>query len=112
MEDPHGILPTVEEMIADMVKTDGSTPFTLPQSGVDPQIDSHLTTKKYVDKIVREHANAEDPHNILPEVHYLLQQYVKTADIYSKSQLYTKTDIDTQAKQYIKKDGTTPFTKA
>ena len=37
MEDPHGILPTVAEMIADTVKSDGSTPFTAPQTGVDPQ---------------------------------------------------------------------------
>ena len=112
MEDPHGILPTVEQMIVDMVKTDGSTPFTQPQSGVDPQTDKHLTTKKYVDRLLREHLNAEDPHNILQEVKYLLQQYVKNSDVYAKSQLYTKQDIDDQSKQYIKNDGTTPFTKA
>lgn len=112
MEDPHGILPTVEQMIVDMVKTDGSTPFTQPQPGVDPQTDKHLTTKKYVDRLLREHLNAEDPHNILQEVKYLLQQYVKNSDVYAKSQLYTKQDIDDQSKQYIKNDGTTPFTKA
>lgn len=36
MEDPHGILPTVEEMIEGMVKSDGTTPFLMPQRGVDP----------------------------------------------------------------------------
>ena len=36
MEDPHGILPAVVEMIANMVKTDGSTPFVAPQTGIDP----------------------------------------------------------------------------
>ena len=112
MEDPHGILPTVAEMIADMVKADGSTPFTAPQTGVDPQTAQHLTTKNYVDKLVREHVNADDPHNILPEVAILLEKYVRITDVYVKSQLYTKQDIDNQAKDYIRKDGSTPFTKA
>ena len=112
MEDPHGILPTVAEMIADMVKSDGSTPFTAPQTGVDPQTAQHLTTKNYVDRLVREHVNADDPHNILPEVAILLEKYVKITDVYVKSQLYTKQDIDNQAKNYIRKDGSTPFTKA
>ena len=112
MEDPHGILPTVAEMIADMVKSDGSTPFTAPQTGVDPQTAQHLTTKNYVDKLVREHVNADDPHNILPEVAILLEKYVRITDVYVKSQLYTKQDIDNQAKDYIRKDGSTPFTKA
>lgn len=112
MEDPHGILPTVEQMIADMVKTDGSTPFTQPQQGVDPKVDSHLTTKKYVDKLVKEHTTAEDPHNTLQEVYNILTKYVKSSDVFSKSQLYTKQDIDSQSKDYIRKDGTTPFTKA
>ena len=112
MEDPHGILPTVAEMIADTVKSDGSTPFTAPQTGVDPRTAQHLTTKNYVDKLVREHVNADDPHNILPEVAILLEKYVRITDVYVKSQLYTKQDIDNQAKDYIRKDGSTPFTKA
>ena len=112
MEDPHGILPTVAEMIADTVKSDGSTPFTAPQTGVDPQTAQHLTTKNYVDKLVRKHVNADDPHNILPEVAILLEKYVRITDVYVKSQLYTKQDIDNQAKNYIRKDGSTPFTKA
>lgn len=112
MEDPHGILPAVEEMIAYMVKTDGSTPFILPQSGVDPQKSSHLTTKNYVDKLIKEHLNAEDPHNILEEIAIILEKYVKITDVFNKEQLYTKQDIDNQSKEYIRKDGTTPFTKA
>ena len=112
MEDPYGIIPQVEEMIAYMVKTDGSTPFTAPQTGVDPQTDQHLATKKYVDRLMKDHLGTEDPHGILQEVATLLLQYVKSSEVYNKSQLYTKQDIDNQSKQYIKKDGTTPFTKA
>lgn len=112
MEDPHGILPAVEEMIDGMVKIDGSTPFIAPQSGVDPYADNHLTTKRFVNRLLKEHINTEDPHNILPEVQAILEKYVKTSDVYYKSQLYTKQDIDRQLEGYLKKDGTTPFTKA
>lgn len=112
MEDPYGILPQVAEMIADFVKVDGSTPFTQPQTGVDPQTDNHLATKKYIDKQLKEHVSTEDPHNILQKVNYILQQYVKNSEVYTKSQVYTQQEIDNQAKQYIRNDGTTPFTKA
>lgn len=112
MDDPHGIIPLVEEMIENMVKTDGSTPFVAPQTGIDPVADNHLTTKKFVTRLLKDHINAEDPHEILPEVQDMLERYVKTSDIYSKSQLYTKEEINKKAEQYLKKDGTTPFTRA
>lgn len=112
MDDPHGIIPLVVEMIKDMIKTDGSTPFTAPQSGIDPVSESHLTTKRFVSKLLREHINSEDPHEILPEVRDMLERYVKTSDIYSKSQLYTKEEIHKIDEQFLKRDGTTPFTRA
>lgn len=111
-EDPHGILPQVEEMIGDMVKTDGSTPFRYPQSGVTPQTEQHLTTKKYVDKLLEAHINTQDPHNILNQVKQILLSYSKTSEIYPKSQLYTKQEVEQKFKEYIKVDGTTPFIRA
>ena len=115
VEDPHGTLNTVKEMIADMAKTDGSTPFTSPQSGVEPISDSHLTTKKFVTKLLNEHTRlvgSDDPHQILPEVQTILEKYVKSSDIFTKSQLYTKQDVDKLLTSFLKKDGTTPFTIA
>lgn len=112
MEDPYSILPKVVEMISLMVKTDGSTPFTLPQSGVDPQIDSHLTTKKYVDQLMKGHLNTNDPHDILRQVRDLLQWYAKSTDVYTKDQVYTINEIAKLLNLYIKNDGTTPFRKA
>lgn len=112
MEDPYGILPQVEEMIKDMVKTDGSTQFTSPQSGVNPTQSQHLTTKEYVDKQITQHINSDDPHGTLENVQSILQQYVKTSDIYDKSLIYTKQETDNALKNYIKQDGTTPFRKA
>lgn len=115
VEDPHGTLNTVREMIADMAKTDGSTPFTSPQSGVEPISDSHLTTKKFVTRLLNEHTRLvgpDDPHQILPEVRTILEKYVKSSDIFTKSQLYTKQDVDNLLKTFLKKDGSTPFTIA
>ena len=115
VEDPHGTLNTVKEMITDMAKTDGSTPFTSPQSGVEPISDSHLTTKKFVTKLLNEHTRligSDDPHQILPEVQTILEKYVKSSDIFTKSQLYTKQDVDKLLTSFLKKDGTTPFTIA
>lgn len=115
VEDPHGTLNTVKEMITDMAKTDGSTPFTSPQSGVEPISDSHLTTKKFVTKLLNEHTRlvgSDDPHQILPEVQTILEKYVKSSDIFTKSQLYTKQDVDNLLTSFLKKDGTTPFTIA
>ena len=115
VEDPHGTLDTVREMIADMAKTDGSTPFTSPQSGVEPISDSHLTTKKFVTRLLNEHTRLvgpDDPHQILPEVRTILEKYVKSSDIFTKSQLYTKQDVDNLLKTFLKKDGSTPFTSA
>lgn len=115
VEDPHGTLDTVREMIADMAKTDGSTPFTSPQVGVEPISDSHLTTKKFVTRLLNEHTRlvgSDDPHKILPEVKDLLEKYVKSSDVFTKSQLYTKQDVDNLLKAFLKKDGSTPFTIA
>ena len=89
IEDPHGILPIVTELILNMVKTDGSTPFTSPQTGVDPQAPQHLTTKKFVYQLIKQHIDTEDPHNILNQVQNYLQEYVKSSDVYTKDKLYT-----------------------
>lgn len=110
-EDPHGIIPIVEQMIEGIVKQDGSTPFNVPQSGKDPLQDSHLTTKRFVNRLLKEHIDQEDPHNILPEVLTLLEKYVKTSDIYGKQELYTKQELTNLLKTYVKRDGTVPFIK-
>lgn len=112
IEDPHGILPIVAELISNMVKTDGSTPFISPQTGVDPQSPQHLTTKKYVDQLIKQHIDTEDPHNILNQVQNYLQEYVKSSDVYTKDKLYTIDEITNLLKQYIKPDGSTQFTSA
>lgn len=110
-EDPHGTLPTVESMIADMVKTDGSTPFTSPQKGIEPQQDNHLATKKYTDRQLQNHLNTDDPHKILPEVENRLNKYVKLNEVLLKDETYTKNDVDDLLKECIKRDGMVPFSR-
>lgn len=111
-EDPHNILPEVQKLIEDLVKTDGTTPFTSPQRGVDPVEEFHLVTKRFVTKLLQDHIKSDDPHRILPKVEDILEQYVKASQVYFKNQVYTKDEVDQKGTQYIKKDGTTPFTKA
>ena len=111
-DDPHNILPQVDQKIADMVKTDGSTPFTLPQKGVDPQSDNDLATKKYIDQLLKDHLGTDDPHQILPIIQGLLLKYALNSDVYKKSETYTKQETENLQKQYVKRDGSTPFTKA
>ena len=111
MEDPHGIIPEVEGMIENMVKVDGSTPFIFPQAGIDPEADNHLTTKKFVSRLLKNHINTDDPHHLLPQVIRILQDYPKKNQVYSKSQVYTKDEIEQKDGKFIKKDGTVPFTK-
>lgn len=110
IEDPHKILPKVQELISLMTKTDGSTPFTNPQSGEEPLTDKHLTTKKYVDNKLKDHLNTNDPHNIIEQVYEILSQYAKITDVYTRADLYTRNQISTLLSKYTKQDGSTPFT--
>ena len=111
-EDPHGILPQVESKLEGVVKQDGSTPFLGPQTGVDPVSDFHLTTKRFVQKLLNDHLLADDPHNIISKVEDILTSYVKLSQVYLKNQVYTTQEVDSRLSSFIKKDGTTPFTKA
>lgn len=111
-EDPHGILPQVESKLEGIVKQDGSTPFLSPQTGVDPVSDFHLTTKRFVQKLLNDHLLADDPHNIISKVEDILTSYVKLSQVYLKNQVYTTQEVDSRLSSFIKKDGTTPFTKA
>ena len=111
-EDPHGILPQVESKLRGVVKQDGSTPFLNPQTGVDPVSDFHLTTKRFVQKLLNDHLLADDPHDIISKVEDILTSYVKLSQVYLKNQVYTTQEVDSRLSSFIKKDGTTPFTKA
>ena len=108
-KDPHQIIQEVVRMMEGVIKQDGSINFTSPQSGVDPISKEHLTTKNYVDELIKQHKLEDNPHNLLTEINNLLKNYAKLVDVYTKDQSYNKDEINLQSKNYINKDGSVPF---
>lgn len=108
-DDPHQILPKVNQLLKDYTRKDGTTPFTAPQVGVDPLLDSHLTTKKFVQLLLDNHIKQTDPHNVMDLVNETLKQYSLAKNVYNKSEVYTKEQVDKITKPYVKSDGTVPF---
>lgn len=108
-DDPHSILPQVDDKLKGTVKDDGSTPFTAPQAGVDPVTEYHLTTKRFVESLLRSHLEASDPHNIMYLVEEALTTYVKASQVYLKKELYNREEINSRLEPFVKMDGTTPF---
>lgn len=101
----------VLELLVDLVRTDGTTPFTAPQAGVDPVSNHHLATKIYVDRLIQNCLKIADKAKILEQVANTLRDYVKQEDVYTKDEVYTKDQINSQNTNYVKIDGSTPFEK-
>lgn len=101
----------VETLLEDFVRLDGTTPFTSPQAGVEPKSSHDLTTKRYVDSLIQTCLKQADKTKILEQVENLLKDYVKENNVYTKDDVYTKGEIDDKNSQFMKSDGTTPFTR-
>lgn len=108
-EDPHSILPQVDDKLNGTVKNDGSTPFILPQTGVDPITEYHLTTKRFVKNLLKSHLDSSDPHNIMSLVEEALGEYVKASQVYFKKEVYNREEVNSLLDPFVKVDGTTPF---
>ncbi len=103
---------TVEALLENFVRLDGSTPFRSSQAGVEPKSNHDLTTKRYVDSLIQACLKQADKSKILEQVENLLKKdYVRKSDVYTKDDVYTKSDIDNKNTQFMKSDGTTPFTR-
>lgn len=105
----HITTSTVLDLIKDLVKIDGTTPFTAPQKGVAPESSRDLTTKSYVDSLIATCLKIADRAGILDEVANTLASYARLVDVYTKDQVYTKGEIDDKNTKFVKIDGTTPF---
>lgn len=114
-----------------VVLKDGSVPFENPVSGRDPKADSHLTTKRYVDKALANHLLAEDPHGIKLWILDVLKGYASKADMAKVNEQDVRRYAEIRVREllsnledssnplkiadkleewgYVKKDGTTPF---
>ena len=102
----------LSQQIADAgyVKSDGSVPFTNPQTQAAlPTNPSHLTNKAYVDNLLTKHLNANDPHKTLDAVKVLLTDYVKLSETYTSQNLYSKKEVDKLLEKFVKRDGSTGF---
>lgn len=55
------------------------------------------------------HSNQSDVHNIKQQIVDALAPYVLSSDVYSKSKVYTKAELNILLNNYTKKDGSTPF---
>lgn len=111
--DVHDLIENLTEEIKEFgyVLSDGSIPFTNPQSQAAlPTSEYHLTNKIYVDNLLTAHVNSSDPHKTLDRVKQLLAGYVRTTDTYTTQNLYNKREVDLLLNKYIKKDGSVPFT--
>lgn len=108
-DDPHQIGSKIDDVVAYLVRQDGTTPFTAPQAGVNPILDFHLTTKKFVTDLLNSHISKQDPHNTMLLVKEALQAYVERSQVYLKRELYSRTEIDRMFQPYVSKDGSVPF---
>lgn len=84
----------IDDLLKDYVKKDGTIPFTAPQIGKDPTLDSHLATKRYADKLLYKHMVEVDPHDFITTLNNRLASYAKSKDVYTKSQTYSRSQID------------------
>lgn len=99
----------IVDMLVDLIRNDGTIPFTAPQAGVDPISNHDLTTKAYVDRLIQKCLKLTDKNKILEQVSNTLKDYVKQENVYTKDKVYTKDQINNQNTKYVKIDGTTPF---
>lgn len=113
--------------------------FTKPVIGADPRIDSHLSTKRYVDKVMNNHLTDIDPHGFISRLNERLKSYIKANQVYDRAHTYSRDQLDSiirslvhdaaveaindhlnetdphdisskiQKEEYVKQDGTTPF---
>ena len=123
-EDVHGINAKIVTALENYIKKDGTTPFEgVQKCNVNTnQITDNkaLTTLELVKKLIAAHSdkkatasdypNGTDPHGVLRIVGEILLQYVKNTEIIPKSQLYTKSEVDSFVKGSVKSSGTVPFT--
>lgn len=129
----------VSSLIGEYVRTDGTTSFKRPQLGIDPVVDGHLTTKRYVDNLIQQHLVEVDPHGFISTLNSRLSRYYKKTETYSKAETYSRQQLDSiiyslvknaaqsvmdehinsldphgtlksiQNEHYVKRDGSVPF---
>ncbi len=115
--DPHNIEGQISEAVQNVAKTDQSNIFTKAQSiNIDIGMlergsGKYIPTKEYVDTKIDNSSKTSEKYTdqIKTQLENTLKSYAQYKDVFTKSNLYTKSDIDTLLRKYIKKDGSTSF---
>lgn len=72
------------------VKTNGTTPFTKPQEGIEPVLDRHLATKRYVDNVFSHATDFLNNIEFRTWINQRLAAYAKLSDTYSRDTIDNK----------------------
>ena len=130
----------VDTLIKNMVRNDGTTPFLVPQQGVYPKSSLDLSTKGYVDDMISQHKLENDPHGLVTMIEDRLKNYYTKEQVYTKDETYSRAQLNSKieelmapvveaainkhlqeddphhtmeavkAMNYVKADGSVPFT--
>ena len=130
----------VDTLIKNMVRNDGTTPFLVPQQGVYPKSSLDLSTKGYVDDMISQHKLETDPHGLVSMLEDRLSNYYTKDQVYTKDETYSRAQLNSKieelmtpvveaainrhlleddphhtmemvkAMNYVKADGSVPFT--
>lgn len=130
----------VDTLIKNMVRNDGTTPFLVPQQGVYPKSSLDLSTKGYVDDMLSQHKLETDPHGLVSMLEDRLKNYYTKDQVYTKDETYSRAQLNSKieelmtpvveaainrhlleddphhtmemvkAMNYVKADGSVPFT--
>ena len=72
------------------VKKNGTTPFIKPQEGIDPILDRHLATKRYVDNVFNHATDFLNNIEFRTWLNQRLAAYAKLSDTYSRNTIDDK----------------------
>lgn len=72
------------------VKINGTTPFTKPQEGIDPKLDRHLATKRYVDNVFSHATDFLNNIEFRTWINQRLAAYAKLSDTYNRNTIDNK----------------------
>lgn len=101
----------IDQIFSEMVKTDGTKPFTNPQKGVKAVSDNELTTLKQIKDMLSKYITSIIFNDTVSELENSFDDKINTInDKIVKLNQDQKTNSE-NLKNYIKLNGTSPFTK-
>ena len=80
----------MDTMIKNVVKSDGTTPFKVPQKGVYPKSSADLSTKAYVDDVMNAHKSDSDAHGFITTLENRLKNYYTKSEVIPANETYTR----------------------